>query len=108
MCIVSLARAAIERARSWLELVTYAAGEPHHSARSRRSGSRPSCGFVDLVETPEQRRGAAESVAAVGSRLYILRHDIPHAEQYGRILAIPSKRASSRAISYLSMRMRAR
>jgi integrase/recombinase XerD len=32
---------------------------------------------------------------------HLIRHDITRAEQYGRILAIPAKRAASRVVSYL-------
>src|SRR5207244_3001779 len=32
---------------------------------------------------------------------HLLRHDIARADQYGRILAIPSKRAAARVVSYL-------
>ena len=32
---------------------------------------------------------------------HLLRHDITRAEQYGRILAIPTKRATSRVVAYL-------
>lgn len=60
--------------------------------------------FLGNVET--QRRNSATSrncrLAALRSFVqHLLRHDIARANQYGRILAIPSKRAPVRLVSFL-------
>ena len=60
--------------------------------------------FLGNVET--QRRNSATSrncrLAALRSFVqHLLRHDIARANQYGRILAIPSKRAPVRVVSFL-------
>jgi site-specific recombinase XerD len=60
--------------------------------------------FLDHVES--KRRNAATTrncrLAAIRSFVdHLLRHDVTRAEQYGRILAIPTKRARQRLVSYL-------
>jgi site-specific recombinase XerD len=54
--------------------------------------SKRDCGAV----TRNCRLAAIRSFAD-----HLLRHDVTRAEQYGRILAIPTKRAISRVVSYL-------
>ena len=60
--------------------------------------------FLGYVES--QRRNSATTrnsrLAALRSfAQHLLRHDIARADQYGRILAIPSKRAATRVVGYL-------
>ena len=60
--------------------------------------------FLGYVES--QRKNSATTrnsrLAALRSfAQHLLRHDIARADQYGRILAIPSKRAATRVVGYL-------
>jgi site-specific recombinase XerD len=60
--------------------------------------------FLDYVES--QRGNSATTrncrLAAVRSFVkHLLRHDLTRANQYGRILALPSKKASHRTVTYL-------
>jgi len=60
--------------------------------------------FLDHIES---KRGNAATtrncrLAAIRSFVdHLLRHDVTRSEQYGRILAIPTKRARQRLVSYL-------
>jgi site-specific recombinase XerD len=60
--------------------------------------------FLDHVESMRRNSAATRNcrLAAIRSFVdHLLRHDITRAEQYGRILAIPAKRARLRPPSYL-------
>jgi site-specific recombinase XerD len=59
--------------------------------------------FLDHVETARGNTAATRNcrLAAVrGFAAHLLRHDIPHAVQYQRILAIPSKKTRYRPVTY--------
>jgi len=61
-------------------------------------------GFLDHVESQRGNSAASRNcrLAAIRSFVqHLLRHDIARADQYGRILAIASKRATIRVINYL-------
>ena len=61
-------------------------------------------GFLDHVESQRGNSAASRNcrLAAIRSFVqHLLRHDIARADQYGRILAIASKRAVIRVINYL-------
>jgi len=60
--------------------------------------------FLDHVETKRGNTATTRNcrLAAIRSFVdHLLRHDVTRAEQYGRILAIPTKRARQRLVSYL-------
>jgi integrase/recombinase XerD len=60
--------------------------------------------FLNHIETTRGNAIVTRNcrLAAIRSfTAHLLRHDLTRAEDYGRILAIPSKRARSRVISYL-------
>jgi len=60
--------------------------------------------FLHHIESKRGNRAVTRNcrLAAIrGFTEHVLRHDITRAEQYGRILAIPTKRAVSRLVTYL-------
>lgn len=60
--------------------------------------------FLDHVESARGNSAATRNcrLAAIHSFVdHLLRHDVTRAEQWGRILAIPAKRARQRLVSYL-------
>lgn len=60
--------------------------------------------FLDYVESKRGNSAATRNYRLAVLRSFVrhlLRHDVTRAEQYGRILALPSKRASLRAATYL-------
>ncbi|MBE3132597.1 MAG: site-specific integrase [Acidobacteria bacterium] len=60
--------------------------------------------FLDYVETQRGNSVATRNCRLAALRSFaqhLLRHDMVHAEQYGRILAIASKRAALRVIPYV-------
>ena len=60
--------------------------------------------FLDHVESKRGNTAATRNcrLAAIRSFVdHLLRHDVTRAEQYGRILALRSKRARQRVVSYL-------
>jgi integrase/recombinase XerD len=60
--------------------------------------------FLDHVESKRGNSPGTRNcrLAAIRSFVdHLLRHDVTRAEQYGRILAIPVKRARQRSVSYL-------
>jgi integrase/recombinase XerD len=60
--------------------------------------------FLDYVETERGNSAATRNYRLAVLRSFarhLLRNDPTHAEQYGRILALPSKRATSRPATYL-------
>ena len=60
--------------------------------------------FLDHVESVRGNTAVTRNcrLAAIRSFVdHLLRHDMTRAEQYGRILAIPAKRARQRLVSYL-------
>lgn len=60
--------------------------------------------FLDYVESKRGNSAGTRNcrLAAIRSFVdHLLRHDVTRAEQYGRILAIPAKRARQRSVSYL-------
>lgn len=60
--------------------------------------------FLDHVEAKRGNSAGTRNcrLAAIRSFVdHLLRHDVTRAEQYGRILAIPAKRARQRPVSYL-------
>lgn len=60
--------------------------------------------FLNHVESTRGNTASTRNcrLAAIRSFVdHLLRHDVTRAEQYGRILAIPAKRARQRAVSYL-------
>lgn len=58
------------------------------------------CNMLNRRAGTSQRRGTAGSLRSAAS-WNLLRHDVTRAEQYGRILAIPTKRAVQRPVPYL-------
>jgi integrase/recombinase XerD len=60
--------------------------------------------FLHHIETERGNTAATRNCRLAAIRSFtehLLRHDLPRAEQYGRILSIPTKRAGVRAVSYL-------
>ena len=60
--------------------------------------------FLDHIESKRGNTAVTRNcrLAAIRSFVdHLLRHDVTRAEQYGRILALPSKRARQRVVSYL-------
>ncbi len=60
--------------------------------------------FLVYVESQRENSATTRNSRLAGLRIFaqhLLRHDIARADQYGRILAIPSKRAVSRVVGYL-------
>lgn len=60
--------------------------------------------FLDHVESKRRNTATTRNcrLAAIRSFVdHVLRHDLTRAEQYGRILAIPTKRSRQRLVSYL-------
>ena len=60
--------------------------------------------FLGYVESQRGNSATTRNSRLVALRSFtqhLLRHDIARADQYGRILAIPSKRAASRVVGYL-------
>lgn len=60
--------------------------------------------FLDDIESKRGNAAVTRNcrLAAIRSFVqHLLRHDLPHAAQYGRILAIGNKRAIHRAVAYL-------
>ena len=60
--------------------------------------------FLDHIESKRGNSAVTRNcrLAAIRSFVdHLLRHDVTRAEQYGRILAIPTKRARQRLVSYL-------
>lgn len=60
--------------------------------------------FLDHVESRRGNSAATRNYRLAVLRSFVrhlLRHDVTRAEQYGRILALPSKRASLRVATYL-------
>jgi integrase/recombinase XerD len=60
--------------------------------------------FLDHVEAQRRNSAATRNCRLVALRSFVhhlLRHDVTRADQYGRILAIGSKRATLRVITYL-------
>ena len=60
--------------------------------------------FLDHVESKRGNTAVTRNcrLAAIRSFVdHLLRHDLTRAEQYGRILALPAKRARQRVVSYL-------
>ncbi len=61
-------------------------------------------GFLDHIESERGNSAVTRNCRLAALRSFaahLLRRDITHADQYRRILAIPSKRARRRAVSYL-------
>jgi len=60
--------------------------------------------FLHHIESKRGNSAATRNCRLAAIRSFaehLLRHDVTRAEQYGRILAIPTKRAVSRLVSYL-------
>ena len=60
--------------------------------------------FLHHVETKRGNGAVTRNCRLAAIRSFaehLLRHDVTRAEQYGRILAIPTKRATSRLVTYL-------
>jgi site-specific recombinase XerD len=60
--------------------------------------------FLDHVESKRGNMPVTRNCRLAAIRSFadhLLRHDLTRAEQYGRILALPSKRARQRVVSYL-------
>lgn len=60
--------------------------------------------FLDHLESRRGNSAVTRNCRLAAIRSFaehLLRHDLTHAEQYRRILAIPSKRTSTRLVSYL-------
>lgn len=60
--------------------------------------------FLDHVETKRGNSAGTRNCRLAAIHCFVdhlLRHDVTRAEQYGRILAIPTKRARQRSVSYL-------
>lgn len=60
--------------------------------------------FLGYVETERKNSATTRNARLAALRSFaqhLLRYDLARADQYGRILAIPSKRAAARVVSYL-------
>jgi len=60
--------------------------------------------FLGYVESQRENSATTRNSRLAALRSFaqhLLRHDIARADQYGRILAIPSKRAATRVVGYL-------
>lgn len=60
--------------------------------------------FLNHLESARGNRPVTRNCRLAAIRSFaehLLRHDVTHAEQYGRILAIPAKRAAQRRVAYL-------
>jgi site-specific recombinase XerD len=60
--------------------------------------------FLQHIESKRSNGAVTRNCRLAAIRSFaehLLRHDVTRAEQYGRILAIPTKRATSRLVSYL-------
>lgn len=79
-------------------------GRPIAELRLEDVGANAVLAFLQHIETKRGNIAATRNCRLAAIRSFadhLLRYDVTRAEQYGRILAIPAKRAPVRVISYL-------